>query len=73
MPVGRDHLASSNPERDTSMRDFFRRGCRIAIDAVGRHLMRLTVEGEETGTFCVLTMCSAQEYDHDRVDLHRRR
>ena len=55
------------------MRDFFRRRCRIAIDAAGRHIMRLTVEGEETGRLCVLTMCSAQEYDHDRVDLHRRR
>ena len=55
------------------MREFFRRGCRIAIDSVGRHLMRLTVEGEETGMFCVLTMCSAQEYDRDLFDLHRRR
>jgi hypothetical protein len=73
MPVGRDHLTSSNPERDTWMRDFFRRGCLIAIDAAGRHLMRLTVEGEETGTFCVLTMCSAQEKNRERVDLHRRR
>jgi outer membrane protein OmpA-like peptidoglycan-associated protein len=26
----------------------------FAIDAAGRHVMRLTVEGEETGTFCVL-------------------
>ena len=26
----------------------------FAIDATGRHVMRLTVEGEETGTFCLL-------------------
>lgn len=26
----------------------------FAIDAAGRHVMRLTVEGEETGTFCLL-------------------
>ena len=26
----------------------------LAIDAAGRHVMRLTVEGEETGTFCLL-------------------
>jgi len=26
----------------------------FAIDAGGRHVMRLTVEGEETGTFCLL-------------------
>ncbi len=26
----------------------------FAIDSSGRHLIRLTVEGEETGTFCVL-------------------
>jgi len=26
----------------------------FAIDAAGRHVMRVTVEGEETGTFCLL-------------------